>query len=86
MNVDTGLPRKPHSWSRKTRLVQTLLLLSLSAGLLQACATINMTATKTNTVCRPWRAITYSGKKDTPQTVEQVQVHNQVGHNLRCWP
>ena len=36
-------------------------------------------------VCSPWRAITYSNKKDTKETVDQVRVHNQVGQRLQCW-
>lgn len=35
--------------------------------------------------CAAWRAITYSVKKDTPPTVKQIRIHNQVGRNLGCW-
>jgi hypothetical protein len=35
--------------------------------------------------CAAWRAITYSAKKDTPMTVQQIRTHNQVGRRLGCW-
>lgn len=49
------------------------------------CATTHTTATAVKTLCTPWRAITYSGTGDTPQTVRQIRVHNKTGQNLGCW-
>jgi hypothetical protein len=34
--------------------------------------------------CAAWRKIMAS-HKDTPLTIEQVQIHNQVGKNIGCW-
>ena len=66
--------------SRHYLLLTALILLPSLA----ACQT-SMTATAVKTVCSPWRAITYSGTGDTPQTKRQVQVHNRTGQNLGCW-
>jgi hypothetical protein len=44
-----------------------------------------MTVTAAKTQCEAWRPITYSGTRDTPQTVRQVRVHNRTGQNLGCW-
>lgn len=78
-----------------TALVPKLKLLSLLPLLLlplslASCATLS-TGTASSAqltkqaVCGPWRPITYSGTKDTPETVRQVQVHDQAGKNLGCW-
>lgn len=58
--------------------------LVLLAAILAACQTTT-TATASRTVCAPWRAITYSGTRDTQQTQRQVKVHNRTGQNLGCW-
>lgn len=34
--------------------------------------------------CLVAKRITYSGKKDTPETVGQVREHNAVGRKLQC--
>lgn len=44
-----------------------------------------MTATTVKAQCTAWRAITYSSKGDTAQTVRQVRVHNLTGSKLGCW-
>jgi uncharacterized lipoprotein YajG len=62
--------------------MKTALLAIPALLLLAGCQT---TATTAKTVCAPWRAITYSGTKDTPQTVRQVRVHNATGKNVGCW-
>ena len=53
--------------------------------LVAGCASIPSTATGLKAQCAPWRAITYSGKRDTPATTRQVRVHNLTGENLGCW-
>jgi hypothetical protein len=60
-------------------------MLLLLAPFVLAVAGCQTTATTTKTVCAPWRAITYSGTKDTPNTVRQIRVHNQSGRNVGCW-
>lgn len=47
------------------------------------CQTTSSTEIKAQ--CAAWRAITYSAKKDTADTVRQVRVHNRTGQNLGCW-
>lgn len=44
-----------------------------------------MTVTDTEAQCIAWRAIRYSGKKDTALTVNQVRIHNETGRRLGCW-
>jgi hypothetical protein len=56
----------------------------LLAGL-AGCQTTGTTVTTTKAQCGPWRAITYSSKGDTAQTVKQVRVHNRTGQHLKCW-
>ena len=58
-----------------------LLLALMTSG----CAATRTTATTTEALCAPWRAITYSGRNDTPQTVRQIRVHNATGAKLACW-
>lgn len=78
------LRKKPLSkLNRRARMLSVLLLGSLLAGC-QTAGTLT-TVTRSETQCAAWRAITYSSKKDTPLTVEQVRVHNQVGRKLGCW-
>jgi hypothetical protein len=48
-------------------------------------ATTRTTATTAEALCAPWRAISYSGKRDTPQTVREIRVHNATGAKLTCW-
>ena len=66
-------------------LFRLALLLALLALFLGGCATTRTTATTTEALCAPWRAITYSGKSDSPQTARQIRVHNDVGKRLKCW-
>ena len=61
-----------------------MLVLLLSAMLLQGCAT-GLTATTSQAQCSGWRPITYSGKRDTKETVLQAQSHNLTGKKLGCW-
>jgi hypothetical protein len=70
----------------QTRHVKTLSVLLLGS-LLAGCQTTGTltTVTRSESQCAAWRAITYSSKKDTPMTVQQVRVHNQVGRKLGCW-
>lgn len=51
---------------------------------LQGCAT-GLTATTSQAQCSGWKPITYSGKRDTKETVKQAQVHNLTGKKLGCW-
>lgn len=55
----------------------------IAMAILSGCQTIS--STETAAQCSAWRSITYSGKKDTPETVKQVRVHNRTGQNLGCW-
>lgn len=74
---------------RALKLLSLPLLLWLPLSL-ASCATVS-TGTASDPsltkqiVCGPWRAITVSKTKDTPETVRQVQVHDQTGVNLGCW-
>jgi hypothetical protein len=49
------------------------------------CAATRTTATTVEALCAPWRAISYSGRNDMPQTVRQIRVHNATGAKLKCW-
>ena len=53
--------------------------------MLAGCATTNTTATTARAQCAAWRAITYSSKHDTGETVRQVRVHNRAGQKIGCW-
>ena len=57
----------------------------LSAMMLTGCAATRSIATSPEALCAPWRAISYSGQRDSAQTVRQVRVHNATGRNLGCW-
>jgi len=35
--------------------------------------------------CNRWKAITYSGSKDTIETSTQVREHNATGQKAGCW-
>lgn len=69
--------------SLKSRSAKPLMMV-LSLMLLAGCATTT-TATNSKAVCAPWRAIDYSSKNDTPETVNKVRVHNLTGSRLGCW-
>lgn len=69
---------------RKPSRTATLLALGLSLTLLTGCGTIS-TATNKQAQCAAWRAISYSAKKDTAETVKQVRVHDATGKRLGCW-
>jgi hypothetical protein len=56
----------------------------LSAMLLAACAT-GTTATSNAAICSGWKPITYSTKKDAPETVAQIRAHNLFGIRRGCW-
>ena len=82
------LKRSKSKWQAKRNKMLLLLASFLSFTLLPGCASLSqtrLTATQSKVICEPWRAIKYSGNKDTPLTVEQVRVHNQTGRNLHCW-
>lgn len=66
------------------RLFRNALLLLLALSL-PSCATTRTTATTAEALCAPWRAISFSGRNDTAQTVRQVRVHNATGAKLKCW-
>ena len=51
---------------------------------LGGCAS-TMTATTSQAQCSGWKPITYSGKRDTKETVQQAQIHNLTGKKLGCW-
>src|SRR5262245_53993588 len=68
----------------RRRLPVAVALLA-SPILLAGCVTTGTTATTTRALCEPWRAISYSGKRDSSQTVREIRVHNRTGQNLRCW-
>ena len=60
--------------------------LLLASSTLAGCATTGTTAATTAPAqCAAWRAITYSSKHDTAETVRQVRVHNRAGANMGCW-
>jgi hypothetical protein len=65
--------------------VVAALLASSALSVLSGCATTGTTATTIDGQCAAWRAITYSSKGDTAETVRQVRVHNLTGQKLRCW-
>lgn len=67
------------------RLLRNALLLLPIAILIPGCKTTGTTATTTEALCTPWRAIEYSASGDSPKTVRQVRVHNATGANLKCW-
>jgi len=57
----------------------------LGSSILAGCATTGTTATTAAAQCAAWRAITYSSKRDTAETVRQVRVHNRAGQIIGCW-
>jgi outer membrane lipoprotein SlyB len=57
----------------------------LASFTLAGCATTHTTATTVRAQCAAWRAISYSSKHDTSQTVRQVRVHNRTGQKIGCW-
>ncbi len=69
------------------RALGLMLFVTLLASLLVGCQTSGMGTTVTDNEgqCIAWRAITYSTKKDTAMTVQQVREHNATGKRLRCW-
>ena len=77
------LRRSPPT-SRPLRLAASAAALHASC-LLAGCATTGSTATTARAQCAPWRAITYASKRDTPETVRQVRVHNRTGEKIGCW-
>lgn len=54
------------------RTVRTMLLVGALPILSAGCA---QTPSSADSVCSPWRSITWS-KKDTPETVDQVKGNN----------
>lgn len=81
-----GLPLRKLQWSRQTKRAATLSVL-LAASLLSGCQTTgtSTTVTGSKTICKPWKALTYSAEQDTLETIWNVRTHNQTGRNLRCW-
>jgi hypothetical protein len=63
----------------------------LLATLLTACAQTSGIVTTGNSKdvqkarCAGWRAITFSAKGDTEQTIKEVRTHNVVGVKKKCW-
>jgi hypothetical protein len=59
----------------------------LLGSLLASCQTTGTATTVTDNAgqCAAWRAITYSSKRDTAPTVQQVREHNATGRYLGCW-
>lgn len=84
LNKPNGMPPTAKQTRPLLRLALMLSCLS-TAPMLAGCVTTGTTATDINALCAPWRPISYSSKKDTPETVKQVRVHNKTGQNLRCW-
>lgn len=83
--------------SKAKRLALTLsALCALSLVIANCSATTNGTATRSllsnkdrkaaelKARCAGWKAISYSAKGDTEQTVTEVREHNQTGLNKRC--
>ena len=73
--------RPPKSKLLKAGSVTALLL---SAIVLAGCATAT-TATSSAAICSGWKPISYSTKKDTPETVAQIRAHNLFGIRRGCW-
>jgi hypothetical protein len=60
-----------------------LFAVSLLASLVGGCASSGLATTRA-AQCDAFRPITYSSKKDTPETVKQVRTHNLAYKNLGC--
>lgn len=69
-----------------SRLARTLSVLLLGS-LLASCQHTRTGSTVTDTAaqCAAWRGITYSAKRDTAPTVQQIREHNATGRYLGCW-
>jgi hypothetical protein len=52
--------------------------------LLAGCLT-DTTAISNAAICSGWKPISYSSKKDTPQTIQQAKAHNLFGIRRGCW-
>lgn len=81
-----GTLRAPQLLKTASKLALPLSLLLLASPL-AGCVTdqTGTTVTDTETQCVAWRAIHYSGTKDTALTVQQIRVHNATGTALGCW-
>jgi len=64
---------------KQTKLVRASLI-SLAVLLLAACSTTHTIVTDTS--CQVLNPITYSGSKDTPETIQQIREHNAVWDSL----
>ena len=57
-----------------------LFILPMLAMLLGGCQSTRLISTigtgNSPLICSQWRAITYAGKHDTPETIQQVRVNN----------
>lgn len=68
-----------------------LSLLGLIGLSLAGCNGSPTSASARDTVCAPWRAITYASRErhptayDTNTTIRLIQVHNRTGQKLGCW-
>lgn len=79
--------------SLRIALSPRLWFLALASLSLASCAGLpRLTATTDHDAqCNAWRAITYASpdhhpdNHDTPETIEQIRIHNQTGVNLGCW-
>jgi hypothetical protein len=62
----------------------------LSAMLLAGCAT-RSTATSSETICRPWKPLSYASRTQASPRfagaalVADLRVHNLTGQRLGCW-
>ena len=72
--------------------ISLYILLALGGLILAGCNAGSPTSASTrDTICAPWRSITYASRErhpnayDTNTTIRLIQIHNRTGQNLGCW-
>lgn len=75
----------PNPFSLLPEWLRRPLVLAYVPLCLAGCQTTGTTVTTTKAQCAPWRALTYSGRRDSAVTVRGIRVHNLVGQKLKCW-
>jgi len=91
MKKPAPLSSKLRTWlvqmQQQSKQVKLLMLLALLFPVLAACQSTKsptpITETTDSSVCLVWKAISYSGKNDTPETVAEI-VKNNAARKEYC--
>ncbi|SCB52736.1 hypothetical protein GA0061099_103912 [Bradyrhizobium yuanmingense] len=74
---------EPVRQKRRAKMLFALFAASLLVGCKHTEETLTA-ATARQAKCDWTSKITYS-KRDTAPTIEQIQIHNRSGRNVKCW-